>query len=127
MTDEEKMAHAKKVVTEFADQFFQNRRRQLEQMTLDAGTALMSFRQPFGDEWLTRGMEPQEWLIMAKAGLGLYPVVLRYAWPSELDLMARLAGLRLVHRWGSWDKGEFTAESGKHISVYGRADQNVEQ
>ncbi len=56
-------------------------------------------------------------------GVRLYPVVLRYAWPSELDLMARLAGLRLRHRWGSWEKGAFSAESTRHISVYGRAEQ----
>ena len=52
-------------------------------------------------------------------GIRMYPVKLRYAWPSELDLMARLAGLELRHRWGDWDQSEFAADSGKHISVYG--------
>jgi SAM-dependent methyltransferase len=47
-----------------------------------------------------------------------YPVKLRYAWPAEMDLMARLAGMRLKHRWGDWKRGPFTAQSGKHISVY---------
>lgn len=61
-------------------------------------------------------------VLLSEKGVRLYPVKLRYAWPSELDLMARLAGLRLKHRWGSWDQGEFTGESGKHISVYGMAD-----
>ena len=61
-------------------------------------------------------------VLLSENGVSLYPVKLRYAWPSELDLMAQLAGLRLKHRWGSWDKGEFTSESGKHISVYGMAD-----
>lgn len=42
----------------------------------------------------------------------------RYVWPPELDLMARIAGLRLVHRWGDWDRQPFTVESGKHISVW---------
>ena len=60
-------------------------------------------------------------VVLSEKGLHLYPVKLRYAWPSELDLMARLAGLKLVHSWGSWDRSEFTAESGKHISVYGAA------
>lgn len=54
-------------------------------------------------------------------GPHFFPVRLRYAWPSELDLMARLAGLELKQRWGSWDKRPFTAASGIHISVYGRA------
>jgi SAM-dependent methyltransferase len=50
----------------------------------------------------------------------LYPVVCRYAWPSELDLMARLAGLRLRERWGGWERQPFTADSRDCISVYGR-------
>jgi SAM-dependent methyltransferase len=52
--------------------------------------------------------------------LKLYPVEIRYCWPSELDLMAQLAGLRLRHRWGAWTQGEFNAASQKHISVYER-------
>jgi SAM-dependent methyltransferase len=44
----------------------------------------------------------------------------RYAWPSELDLMARLAGLDLAERWADWNRSPFTAESGKHISVWER-------
>jgi hypothetical protein len=44
----------------------------------------------------------------------------RYVWPSELDLMARLAGLRLRHRWGDWRGGPFTAESSSHVSVWER-------
>ena len=42
----------------------------------------------------------------------------RYVWPSELDLMARLAGLRLEHRWSAWDKSPFTAASTTQIAVY---------
>jgi hypothetical protein len=42
----------------------------------------------------------------------------RYVWPSELDLMARLAGLRLRHRWGDWSGAPFTAESRSHVSVW---------
>lgn len=59
-------------------------------------------------------------VVLSEGGIRLFPVDLRYAWPSELDLMARLAGLRLVHRWGNWQKAVFSAESGRHISVYGR-------
>ena len=44
----------------------------------------------------------------------------RYAWPSELDLMARLAELELRERWADWDRTPFTAESRKHISVWER-------
>ena len=49
------------------------------------------------------------------------PVHIRYAWPSELDLMARLAGLRQRSRHGGWREEPFTAESPRHISVYERA------
>ncbi len=42
----------------------------------------------------------------------------RYVWPSELDLMAQLAGLTLESRWSGWDRGPFTAESRSHVSVY---------
>lgn len=53
-------------------------------------------------------------------GVKLYPVEVRYAWPSELDLMAQLAGLRLRHRWSSWQREKFSSNSEKHISVYER-------
>jgi SAM-dependent methyltransferase len=42
----------------------------------------------------------------------------RYAWPSELDLMAQLAGMRLRSRWGGWRREPFTSESTKHVSVW---------
>jgi SAM-dependent methyltransferase len=45
----------------------------------------------------------------------------RYIWPSELDLMARLAGFRLAHRWAGWDRSEFTPDSESHVSVYEKA------
>ncbi|CAN5689465.1 class I SAM-dependent methyltransferase [soil metagenome] len=51
----------------------------------------------------------------------MYPVSIRYTYPSELDLMARLAGLRLRGRWGGWHKEPFTSESKFHVSVYERA------
>jgi SAM-dependent methyltransferase len=42
----------------------------------------------------------------------------RYAWPAELDLMARLAGMRLRDRWSNWSGAPFTAESRSHVSVW---------
>ncbi len=42
----------------------------------------------------------------------------RYVWPSELDLMAMLAGLRLRHRWAGWDRSPFTGDSTSHVSVW---------
>jgi hypothetical protein len=42
----------------------------------------------------------------------------RYVWPSELDLMARLAGLMLRERWGGWKREPFTSDSTQAISVW---------
>ncbi|MEZ5093429.1 class I SAM-dependent methyltransferase [Nocardioides sp.] len=42
----------------------------------------------------------------------------RYAWPAEMDLMARLAGMTLAERWADWDRSAYTSESGKHVSVW---------
>jgi SAM-dependent methyltransferase len=46
----------------------------------------------------------------------------RYVWPSELDLMARIAGLALQERWGGWRREPFTSESRKHVSVWRKRD-----
>lgn len=51
-----------------------------------------------------------------------WSVPFRYAWPAELDLMARLAGLRLRDRWGGWHREPFTGESRRHISVWAKPD-----
>ena len=45
-------------------------------------------------------------------------VPFRYVWPSELDLMARLAGMRLRERWSGWTREPFTSESTAHVSVW---------
>jgi hypothetical protein len=45
-------------------------------------------------------------------------VPFRYVWPSELDLMARIAGMSLRERWSGWARQPFTGDSTKHISVW---------
>jgi hypothetical protein len=50
--------------------------------------------------------------------LDVFSVPFRYVWPSELDLMARLAGMTLGERWSDWKRQPFTAESTSHISVW---------
>lgn len=57
-------------------------------------------------------------IVMSEGGAKLYPVEIRYSWPPEMDLMARLAGLRLRERWGGWHREPFTAASTGHVSVY---------
>lgn len=44
----------------------------------------------------------------------------RYVWPAELDLMARLAGMRLRERWGGWKREPFTRDSDRHVSIWER-------
>lgn len=53
-------------------------------------------------------------------GIRLGPIAQRLTTPAELDLMAQLAGLRLVDRWGGWLREPFTGESRQHVSVWGR-------
>lgn len=57
---------------------------------------------------------------LAPGATSVLPARLRYAWPAELDLMARLAGLDLKQRNGGWAGEAFTAASTFHVSTYGR-------
>lgn len=57
---------------------------------------------------------------LSPAGIRLNPVVKRYAWSSELDLIARLAGLRLKERWSGWEREPFNSGGSLHVSVYAR-------
>ena len=57
-------------------------------------------------------------LRMTPDGLRLLPANHRYAWPCELDLMARLAGMEREHRWADWSGAPFTDDSRAHVSVY---------
>jgi SAM-dependent methyltransferase len=50
--------------------------------------------------------------------LDVNSVPFRYVWPSELDLMALLAGMTLRERWSDWNRQPFTAESTSHVSVW---------
>jgi SAM-dependent methyltransferase len=67
---------------------------------------------------LARQRVTAQWVELREDGVKLLPVTIRYAWPAEIDLMARLAGLELEHRWGGWQKEAFGSESVRHVSVY---------
>lgn len=56
---------------------------------------------------------------LTSTGVRLFPVVQRLIWPSEMDLMARIAGLRLKERWDDWDRRAYSG-TGNVVSVYGR-------
>jgi SAM-dependent methyltransferase len=66
-----------------------------------ASQGLISHHYTVGDGRLELGSLPQ-----------------RYVWPAELDLMARLAGMRLRERWGGWRREPFTSDSTSHVSVW---------
>jgi methyltransferase family protein len=57
-------------------------------------------------------------VVIREDGVKLFPVRIRFAYVAELDLMARVAGLRLRERFADWDRSPFGPKSEKHISVY---------
>ncbi len=56
---------------------------------------------------------------LSPSGITMSPIVCRLITPGEMDLMARIAGLRLLERFASWQHTPFDATSTAHISVYG--------
>ncbi len=68
----------------------------------------------------THQMLEENHVRLSPDGIRFDPVVQRYAWPAELDLMARIAGLQLINRWGGWSYEPFTSRSEIHVSVYAR-------
>jgi len=65
-------------------------------------------------------------VLLSDREIRLYPVQIRYAFPSELDLMARLAGLRLRDRFDGWKREPFTGATATCVSVYARADEGTD-
>lgn len=57
-------------------------------------------------------------VVIGAAGIEVYAYGVRYIWPTELDLMARLANMRLRERWGGWRNEPYTSTSRNHVSVY---------
>lgn len=72
-------------------------------------------RMPPGQDTVRFAVRPE-----TGGGYAGFDRTFRYAWPAELDLMTRIAGLRLEHRWSAWDRAPFTAESTSHVSVWRR-------
>jgi SAM-dependent methyltransferase len=65
-----------------------------------------------------QGLVSHHYVRAGSGGLELRSIPFRYVWPSELDLMARLAGMELRERWSGWRREPFTAESRSHVSVW---------
>jgi len=67
---------------------------------------------------VSQGLVSHHYRLGSSGGLEARSIPFRYVWPSELDLMARLAGMTLRERWGGWKREPFTAESRTHVSVW---------
>jgi SAM-dependent methyltransferase len=61
---------------------------------------------------------------LTEMGISMTPIVCRLITPGEIDLMARIAGLRLLERFANWQRSPFDAHSRAHISVYGFRDED---
>ena len=92
--------------------FDQGQRVSVDRVDVDRVVLETSLHDPVGQRVVT------QIIMIGESGNRMVPVHIRYAWPSELDLMARLAGLRLKNRWSGWRREYFTAESVRHVSVY---------
>jgi SAM-dependent methyltransferase len=69
---------------------------------------------------VTQGLTSHHFVISDER-INSFPFEGRYVWPSELDLMARLAGMSLRDRWAGWKREPFTSVSSSHVSVYVKA------
>ena len=91
-------------------------RQQVRTQRVDTDSVVLAARR---FDPVTQRMVAQQ-VQLSEAGTRLVPGLLRWAWPAELDLMARLAGLRRTQRWSGWKREPFTATSTMHVSVYER-------
>ena len=69
---------------------------------------------------VTQRASSQHYVFTPDGRVQVFPVDFRYVWPSELDLMARIAGLELQDRWANWQREPFTAVSRSHVSVWAK-------
>lgn len=86
---------------------------------MDVGTDIVHLEASRFDR-MAQLVETQH-VVLEQGRTRLFPVRVRFAYPSELDLMARLAGLRLRERFEGWGREPFRSSSDRHVSVYERA------
>ncbi|MEV6923935.1 class I SAM-dependent methyltransferase [Dactylosporangium sp. NPDC051485] len=108
-------SHGRLVVQAFVPNpahFQQAERIQLGEMTADQVRLDFNRHDPVGQTLFSQRV------VLAPNGTKLYPMLIRYIWPSELDLMCRLHHLRLVERVNDWGRQVFDSASSRHVSVY---------
>ena len=86
----------------------------VEWMDLDEVSLEASTHDPFAQR--TESAQ----IVIRDGSVRMHPVRIRYAYPSELDLMARLAGLRLRERWAGWEREPYPSGNWMHVSVWER-------
>jgi SAM-dependent methyltransferase len=96
-------------VTRFDDH---NQRVAAESVGIDEVALETSTHDPFAQR------TDSAYVVIRDGTVRMYPVRIRYAYVSELDLMARLAGLRLQERWAGWDREPYPSRSWNHVSVW---------
>lgn len=89
-------------------QYVDAERLELDQVTLDVARFDISTQ-----------ILDESHIQISEQGITLSPIVTRYIWPSEMDLMARIAGLRFHARHAGWLGEQFESSSRRHVSVYG--------
>jgi SAM-dependent methyltransferase len=94
-----------------------NQRVAAESVGIDEVTLETSSHDPFTQR------TDSAYVTIRDQSVRMYPVRIRYAYVSELDLMARLAALRLRERWGDWNREPYPSRSWTHVSVWERVDQ----
>jgi SAM-dependent methyltransferase len=95
-----------------------NQRVSMESVGIDEVTLETSSHDPFAQR------TDSAYVTIRGSGVRLYPVRIRYAYVSELDLMARLADLRLRERWSGWDRHPFPSRRWTHVSVWEQANRS---
>jgi SAM-dependent methyltransferase len=98
-----------------------DRDQRIETIQVGLDNAWLAFARHHPAEQRVQGQH----VSLSAEGVRFYPVYLRYAYPSELDLMARLAGLRLRDRFDGWEGKSYTGPTQSCVSVYGRADDSA--
>lgn len=92
-----------------------NQRLSVETVSVDDLTLEASEHDPFGQTVTSQHV------VIRDGSIRMYPVTLRYAYPSELDLMAALAGLSLRERWADWGRTPYPSKNWLHVSVFERS------
>ena len=104
------------VVEAYGPAFIQGLDEKVRAASIDADRVRLEMHRHDG----ARQIIEWSYVSLGEEGVHTLPIVQRYVWPSEMDLMAQIAGLKLLERWGGWRREPFGSDSKVQVSVYGR-------